>query len=108
MATAAAPEVSPEGEPTARRAQQTDVDPTTHPVRRRARRSRFLVILVGITLGMHVPVALGVTELARRLGIPLPWLVGLAVVLKLTGRNDEAAHLFNRALAIDSGRWAAV
>ena len=78
MATAAAPEVSPEGEPTARRAQQTDVDPTTHPVRRRARRSRFLVILVGITLGMHVPVALGVTELARRLGIPLPWLVGLA------------------------------
>ena len=28
----------------------------------------------------------------------------LAVVLKLTGRNDEAAQLFNRALAIDSGR----
>lgn len=53
--------------------------PDTHaPVRRRARISRFLRILLTITIAMHVPVALGVAELARRAGIASPWLVGWA------------------------------
>jgi predicted MPP superfamily phosphohydrolase len=38
--------------------------------------SRFLRILLTITGLMHVPVALGVTELARRAGAPAPWLIG--------------------------------
>ena len=40
--------------------------------------SRFLRLLVAITVLMHVPVALGVAELARRAGIPSPALVGWA------------------------------
>jgi predicted MPP superfamily phosphohydrolase len=48
------------------------------PVQRRARRvSRFLRILLTITLVMHVPVGLGAAELARRAGVGVPWLVGL-------------------------------
>ncbi|HLK41212.1 MAG TPA: metallophosphoesterase [Polyangiaceae bacterium] len=50
---------------------------STHP-RRRARVSRFLRILVAITAAMHVPVALGVGELARRCGWPAAPLVGWA------------------------------
>jgi predicted MPP superfamily phosphohydrolase len=38
--------------------------------------SRFLRALVAITAVVHVPVALGVAELARRLGSPHPWLLG--------------------------------
>ncbi len=46
------------------------------PARRRARVSRFLQVLLVITAGIHVPVALGVGELLRRLGAPVPWLLG--------------------------------
>ncbi len=45
-------------------------------VRRRARMGRFLRILLILTAVLHVPVALGVFELARRLSWPVPWLVG--------------------------------
>ena len=48
------------------------------PPARRARRLRFRQILVAITVVMHVPVALAVCEVARRLGAPAPGLVGLA------------------------------
>src|ERR1700722_519474 len=44
--------------------------------RRRRRVSRFLRVLIAVTAAMHVPVALGVGELARRLALPRPWLVG--------------------------------
>jgi predicted MPP superfamily phosphohydrolase len=40
--------------------------------------SRILRFLTAITAAIHVPVGFGVAELARRLGSPLPWLVGLA------------------------------
>jgi predicted MPP superfamily phosphohydrolase len=40
--------------------------------------TRFLRVLLVVTAVMHVPVALAVFEGARRLGLPLPWLVGLA------------------------------
>ncbi len=52
--------------------------PSTHRARRRARIGRFLWILGSITVAMHVPVALGVGELARRLQAPHPWLLGAA------------------------------
>ncbi len=39
--------------------------------------SRILRVLLGITALTHLPVAVGVAELARRLGAPEPWLVGL-------------------------------
>jgi len=39
--------------------------------------SRFLVILLAVTAVMHVPVALAATELARRLGVGVPALVGV-------------------------------
>jgi predicted MPP superfamily phosphohydrolase len=48
-----------------------------HHVRRRARVSRFLRVVVTITAAMHVPVALGVVEAARRLGLGRPWWIGL-------------------------------
>jgi predicted MPP superfamily phosphohydrolase len=47
-------------------------------VRRRARMSRFLRILLTITVVMHVPVALAVAELVRRAGLPFPSLAGIA------------------------------
>jgi hypothetical protein len=40
--------------------------------------SRFLRILLAITALMHLPVALGVAELATRARWPSPWLIGLA------------------------------
>jgi predicted MPP superfamily phosphohydrolase len=47
--------------------------------RYRTRRvSRFLRILVGITALMHVPVGFGVAELGRRLGWPVPGVIGAA------------------------------
>jgi uncharacterized protein len=46
------------------------------PARRRARVSRFMRVLLIITAGIHVPVALGVGELLRRVGAPYPWLLG--------------------------------
>jgi predicted MPP superfamily phosphohydrolase len=53
------------------------VDHQRHaPARRRARVSRFLRALLVITAGIHVPVALGVGELLRRVGAPDPWLLG--------------------------------
>jgi predicted MPP superfamily phosphohydrolase len=48
------------------------------PVRSPARMSRMLRILLLITLGMHVPVALAMSEVARRLGSRSPWMVGVA------------------------------
>jgi len=58
-------------------ASSANVELAAARAKRRARMSRFLTVLVGVTVGMHFPVALGVTELARRMGSPLPWLVGL-------------------------------
>jgi len=55
-----------------------DEAPGSYGARRRARMSRFLRILLLVTLAIHVPVALAVAEIARRLGWPRPWLVGLA------------------------------
>jgi len=40
--------------------------------------SRFLRLLLLITAAIHLPVALGVGELARRVGVPEPWLIGWA------------------------------
>ena len=52
--------------------------------------SRFLRILLGITALMHVPVGFGVAELGRRLGWPVPGLIGAlwaaAGVLLFVGR----------------------
>ena len=66
------------------------VDTSGHVQQRRARMSRFLRILVAITAVIHLPVALGVGELARRLGWPYPALVGagwgLAGVVLFVGR----------------------
>jgi predicted MPP superfamily phosphohydrolase len=56
----------------------------TH-AKRRARFGRFQRVLGGITLVMHVPVALGVAELARRLAWPHPWLIGVAWALAIAG-----------------------
>jgi predicted MPP superfamily phosphohydrolase len=42
------------------------------------RRTRFFRFLLVVTVIVHAFVALGVWELASRLGAPLPWLVGLA------------------------------
>ncbi|MGH7272003.1 MAG: hypothetical protein ACREJ3_16355, partial [Polyangiaceae bacterium] len=46
--------------------------------RQRARMSRFLRILLGVTALIHLPVAVGVAELARRLGWPIPGVIGAA------------------------------
>ena len=46
------------------------------PARSPARMSRVLRILLLITAAMHVPVALAVAEVARRLGSASPWGVG--------------------------------
>ena len=63
-------------------------------IARRARMSRFLRILVTITAAMHLPVALGVAELARRLGWPSPALIGwgwaVAGVALFAGRARAA------------------
>ena len=40
--------------------------------------SRFLRILLVITIAMHVPVGLAVVEVARRLGSGSPWVCGIA------------------------------
>src|ERR1700722_7151233 len=54
------------------------IEDTVSPhARRRARMGRFLRILLLITAAMHVPVALGVTEVARRLGVQQAWAPGL-------------------------------
>jgi hypothetical protein len=50
--------------------------------RRRTRRvSRFLLIVFGITALAHVPVALAVTEAARRAALPRPALIGIGWAL---------------------------
>jgi predicted MPP superfamily phosphohydrolase len=54
----------------------TQADARPHQAQRRRRISRFLWILATVTAVMHVPVALGVGELARRLGAPHPWIAG--------------------------------
>jgi len=56
----------------------SDVEHANPHARRRARMGRFLFIAMGITLAMHIPVVLGVVELARRLGVATPWAVGVA------------------------------
>jgi predicted MPP superfamily phosphohydrolase len=53
-----------------------DIKVVAPAARRRARASRFLKILLAITVAMHVPVALGVTELGRRLHWTAPALIG--------------------------------
>jgi hypothetical protein len=50
----------------------------SYAARRRERMGRFLRILLAITVAMHVPVVLAVTELARRLGSSHAWLIGFA------------------------------
>ncbi|MGA3119278.1 MAG: metallophosphoesterase [Polyangiaceae bacterium] len=57
---------------------QTTIDPGGHAVRRRARMSRFLRILIVATGIVHVPVALGVGELLTRVGAPAPRIAGAA------------------------------
>ena len=61
---------------------------------RRARMSRFFRVLIGITAAIHLPVALGESELARRLALPLPDLIGwswaLAGVALFAGRIRAA------------------
>jgi predicted MPP superfamily phosphohydrolase len=56
--------------------------------------SRMLRVLLGITALTHVPVAIGVAELAHWLGAPLPWLIGLgwaaAGVMLFVGRARSA------------------
>jgi predicted MPP superfamily phosphohydrolase len=52
--------------------------PPPRPRARTRRVGRFLRILVAITAVMHVPVILAVAELASRVGLPRPWLVGVA------------------------------
>jgi predicted MPP superfamily phosphohydrolase len=54
------------------------LDPAKARARRTARMSRMLRVILAVTALMHVPVALGVAELARRAGWPSPWLIGLA------------------------------
>jgi predicted MPP superfamily phosphohydrolase len=49
--------------------------------RRRARMTRFVRMLLAGTIAVHVPVALGVTELVRRLNGPWPWALGVAWAL---------------------------
>jgi hypothetical protein len=44
---------------------------------RRRRRPRFLHFLVATTVAVHVPVILAVAEGARRLGVRMPWLLGV-------------------------------
>jgi predicted MPP superfamily phosphohydrolase len=65
----------------------TSTAPQEQPyrVRRRARISRFLRILLTITVIMHVPVGLAVAELARRAGLGAPWLVGFLWAVVGTG-----------------------
>jgi predicted MPP superfamily phosphohydrolase len=46
--------------------------------RPRRSRPRFLRFLLTVTLVAHLPVVAGVAELASRLRLPLPWLIGLA------------------------------
>ncbi len=46
------------------------------PRSRAARMSYFLRVLIAVTAVMHVPVALAVAELGRRMGWPRPFLVG--------------------------------
>jgi predicted MPP superfamily phosphohydrolase len=58
-------------------ASSSNVDLAAAKAKRRARMSRFLTVLVGVTVGMHLPVALAVAELARRMGLPVSWLAGL-------------------------------
>lgn len=53
-------------------------DHASPDARRRTRMSRFLRILLLVTTAMHVPVALAVVELGRRLGWPRPSLIGVA------------------------------
>jgi predicted MPP superfamily phosphohydrolase len=53
------------------------VDPAIEAAAQRPRRvSRFLRLLFGITVVVHVPVALGVAEAVRRLNGPAPWALG--------------------------------
>src|SRR5450755_3296887 len=54
----------------------------TRAIGRRPRMHRFLYILIGLTALAHVAPAIGVAELARRLGASQPWLwSGLLLVL---------------------------
>lgn len=66
--------------------------------------SRFLLILLLITVGMHIFVVLAVAELARRLGAASPWLLGFlwgaAGVALFVGRARAAMPDRRRHAAI--------
>ena len=53
-----------------------DLERAASRPRRRTRMSRFLRILLLVTAVIHVPVALGLAELSRRLGFAFPWALG--------------------------------
>jgi uncharacterized protein len=53
-----------------------DLKVASSPPAARSRRSRFLRVVIGVTVLMHLPVALGVGQLARDLGWPSPALLG--------------------------------
>jgi predicted MPP superfamily phosphohydrolase len=62
---------------------------------KRPRMSRFLYMLVGITVGVHLPFVAAVGELGTRLGWASPWmkawLAGLAGVVLFVGRARAGA-----------------
>src|SRR5580658_1584368 len=51
-------------------ASEQDVPASGEQAKRIARRSRFMRVLLGVTALVHIPVALGVGEVAARLGLP--------------------------------------
>jgi predicted MPP superfamily phosphohydrolase len=56
--------------------QPREIGVASTSARRASRRGRFLRVVLGVNVVMHVPVALGVGAAARDLGLPLPTLVG--------------------------------
>ncbi|HEY6462138.1 MAG TPA: hypothetical protein VIY73_18355, partial [Polyangiaceae bacterium] len=70
-------------------------DAASYPARRSARRSRFLRILLAITVTMHLFVVLAVAELGRRLG-----LAGLAMPVALAWGATGLALFHGRARAL--------
>jgi predicted MPP superfamily phosphohydrolase len=53
--------------------------PAARAIGRKPRMSRFLRVLMMITAAVHVPFAIGVADVAGRLGLPSPWWISLAL-----------------------------